>query len=226
MAVGQLPKSLGNCPYETSCYWCLGRLPYPGRSCARRIALSLIGAYSSWFSTHAHEDALNPSAPDLLLTVLTYMVLALMDPALSLSVATALHNLCEVNRKALAVHIGAFRELHTAVVFADPMLGHLYRWSHRMQLPDEARASTVFQLKTLAGVAKGLTRSSNSLSGLEDNWDPNSQHESEIVKLAWQDPRSTKLCENIFSATRAVVDMWPADAAISLVHSVVYLGGL
>lgn len=74
-----------------------------------------IGAYSSWFSTHAHEDASNPAAPDLLLTVLTYVVSALTDPALSLSAATALRNLCEANRKALAAHIGAFGELHAGL---------------------------------------------------------------------------------------------------------------
>ncbi len=68
-----------------------------------------------WFSTHAHEDASNPSAPDLLLTVLTYVVSALTDPALSLSAATALRNLCEANRKALAAHISAFGELHAGL---------------------------------------------------------------------------------------------------------------
>ena len=69
-------------------------------------------------------------------------------------------------------------------------------------------------------MAKGLTRSSDSMSGLEDDSDPDSQHESEVIKLARQDPRSTKLRENIFSATRAVVEMWPGDAAISLVRGV------
>ncbi|KJA24831.1 hypothetical protein HYPSUDRAFT_65152 [Hypholoma sublateritium FD-334 SS-4] len=230
----------------------LGRLPSTGRSRVRRTALSLIGAYSSWFSTHAHEDASNPSAPDLLLTVLTYVVSALTDPALSLSAATALRNLCEANRKALAVHIGAFGELHAGLsnipdsekskvlqsiasviqamppseeipaieAIVNPIVQKLYDGlQNATTLPDEARASTIFQLETLAGVAKGLTRSSDSLSGLEDDSDPDSQHESEVVKLARQDPRSTKLRENIFSATRAVVEMWPADAAISLALS-------
>lgn len=47
--------------------------------------------------------------------MLTYVVSALPDASLSLSAATALRNLCEANRKALAVHIGAFGELHAGL---------------------------------------------------------------------------------------------------------------
>lgn len=49
------------------------------------------------------------------MTVLSYVVSALPDPSLSLSAATALRNLCEANRKDLAVHIGAFGELHAGL---------------------------------------------------------------------------------------------------------------
>ena len=47
--------------------------------------------------------------------VLSYVVSALPDPALSLPAAVALRNLCEANRKELAVHIGAFEELHAGL---------------------------------------------------------------------------------------------------------------
>lgn len=73
------------------------------------------GAYSSWFATQLHSSSTNPSQPNLLLTVLSYVVSALPDPSLCLSAATALRNLCEANRKDLAVHIQAFGELHAGL---------------------------------------------------------------------------------------------------------------
>jgi hypothetical protein len=117
----------------------LGRLPSTGRSRVRRTALGVIGefyseipistspsrsqfsrhlgAYSSWFATQTHPPpSSTPSAePNLLLTVLSYVVSALPDPSLSLPAATALRNLCEANRKDLASHIGAFGELHAGL---------------------------------------------------------------------------------------------------------------
>jgi len=76
-----------------------------------------LGAYSSWFATQTHPPpSSTPSAePNLLLTVLSYVVSALPDPSLSLPAATALRNLCEANRKDLASHIGAFGELHAGL---------------------------------------------------------------------------------------------------------------
>ncbi|CAA7262307.1 unnamed protein product [Cyclocybe aegerita] len=95
----------------------LGRLPSTGRSRIRRTALGVIGAYSSWFATQSHPPPSSPptNEPNLLLTVLSYVVSALPDPSLCLSAATALRNLCEANRKDLAVHIGAFGELHAGL---------------------------------------------------------------------------------------------------------------
>ena len=108
-----------------------GRLPSSGRARVRRTALGVIGqwrslsdvrctglsslrisgSYSSWFASHPSAS----SESNLLLTVLGYVVSALPDPSLSLPAATALRNLCEANRKALAPHIGAFGELHAAL---------------------------------------------------------------------------------------------------------------
>ncbi|KAF8962197.1 armadillo-type protein [Flammula alnicola] len=93
----------------------LGRLPSTGRSRVRRTALGVIGTYSSWFATQTHPISPNVAEPNLLLTVLSYVVSALPDPSLSLSAATALRNLCEANRKDLAPHIGAFGELHAGL---------------------------------------------------------------------------------------------------------------
>ena len=112
-----------------------GRLPSTGRTRVRRTALGVIGmywiflhdpftcthlyqpgVYSSWFATQSHPPPSSTSSePNLLLTVLTYVVSALTDPSLSLSAAVALRNLCEANRKDLAAHIGAFGELHAGL---------------------------------------------------------------------------------------------------------------
>jgi len=73
------------------------------------------GAYASWFARHSLDSSLDSSNENLLLTVLSYVVSALPDPSLCLSAATALRNLCEANRTALAVHIGAFGELHASL---------------------------------------------------------------------------------------------------------------
>jgi len=43
------------------------------------------------------------------------VVSALLDPVLSSPAAVALRNLCEADRKELAVHIGAFGELHAGL---------------------------------------------------------------------------------------------------------------
>ena len=111
-----------------------GRLPSTGRTRVRRTALGVIGmywifsctthslilpcfkpgVYSSWFATQSHPPP-SSSEPNLLLTVLTYVVSALTDVSLSLSAAVALRNLCEANRKDLAAHIGAFGELHAGL---------------------------------------------------------------------------------------------------------------
>ena len=109
-----------------------GRLPSTGRARVRRTALGVIGmyrtfntlltyifrpgVYSSWFATQSHPPPSSTSSePNLLLTVLAYVVSALTDPSLSLSAAVALRNLCEANRKDLAAHIGAFGELHAGL---------------------------------------------------------------------------------------------------------------
>ena len=78
------------------------------------------GAYASWFARHSLDSLLDSSNENLLLTVLS----------LCLSAATALRNLCEANRTALAVHIGAFGELHvrfTLVSFIYTFVGRIQR---------------------------------------------------------------------------------------------------
>jgi len=83
------------------------RLPSTGQTRVQRTGLGFIGVYS-------HPPPSSTSfEPNLLLTVLTYVVSALTDILLSLSAVVALRNLCDANRKGLAAHIyiGAFGDL-------------------------------------------------------------------------------------------------------------------
>ncbi|KIK52851.1 hypothetical protein GYMLUDRAFT_179628 [Collybiopsis luxurians FD-317 M1] len=90
----------------------LGRLPTVGNIRLRRTTLGLIGTYASWFAVSA---ATVPSKSDLLMSVISYVVQCLPDQMLSLHAASALRNLCDANRKALAPRIGAFAELHAGL---------------------------------------------------------------------------------------------------------------
>ncbi|PPQ95113.1 hypothetical protein CVT25_011656 [Psilocybe cyanescens] len=227
----------------------LGRLPSTGRSRVRRTALGVIGSYSSWFATQTHPppSGTPTSEPNLLMTVLSYVVSALPDPSLSLPAATALRNLCEANRKELAVHIAAFGELHAGLsnipdsekskvlqsiasviqaipppesipsieAIVAPIVQKLFdALLTASALPDEARASTILHLETLSGVAKGLTRTVEGLSVLEDESDPDTQAEAESIKQAREDPRAVKVRESIFAAIGGVVELWSVDAAV------------
>ena len=73
------------------------------------------GSYASWFTT---QPTIPPGStvPSLLLNALKYVVSALTEPNLCLFAATALRDLCDANRTALAPHIAAFGELHAQVV--------------------------------------------------------------------------------------------------------------
>lgn len=81
-----------------------------------------------------------------------------------------------------------------------------------VQLPDEARAMAVEELETLTGVARGLTRVTDSLLALDDS--PEMQAAIEEMARARQDPRVLKLRDGIMSAIRAAVELWSTDAAV------------
>ena len=81
------------------------------------------------------------------------------------------------------------------------------------QLPDEARAITIQQLQTIAGVAKGLTRTSDSLLVLDDSPEAHQGHED--IMRAREDPRMVQLREGILLAVRRIVDLWTEDASVS-----------
>ncbi|TFK19652.1 ARM repeat-containing protein [Coprinopsis marcescibilis] len=80
-------------------------------------------------------------------------------------------------------------------------------------LPDEARNAVILQLEILSGIAKGLTRTNESLYYDEESAETVS--ETEQIKIAREDPRIVKLREDIFVSIRNVVEIWSVDAEIS-----------
>jgi hypothetical protein len=81
------------------------------------------------------------------------------------------------------------------------------------QLPEEARMVAILQLQTLTGVAKGLTRTADSLLVLDES--PAEQAETDFVMHAREDIRMVKLREALFSAISTTVELWCTDASVS-----------
>ncbi|OBZ74388.1 Importin-13 [Grifola frondosa] len=81
------------------------------------------------------------------------------------------------------------------------------------RLPDEARAVAIQQLETLTCVAKGLTRTADSLLVLDES--PAVQEETERMRRARDDPRMVKLREAILDAVRNIVELWSTDASVN-----------
>ena len=80
------------------------------------------------------------------------------------------------------------------------------------QAPEDAKAVAITQLQTLSCVAKGLTRTADSLFFDES---PTEQLENGKMDRARADPRMVKLREGIFSGISATLDLWSTDAGVS-----------
>ncbi|KAF9228193.1 ARM repeat-containing protein [Gyrodon lividus] len=81
------------------------------------------------------------------------------------------------------------------------------------QLPEEARAVAIIQLQTLSGVAKGLTRTADSLLIIDET--PAERADAERLRHARDDHRMVKLREDLFAAVRSTVQLWSTDASVS-----------
>ncbi|KAI0714221.1 ARM repeat-containing protein [Cerioporus squamosus] len=90
------------------------------------------------------------------------------------------------------------------------------------QLPEEARAMAVLQLATLSGVAKGLTRATDTILALDES--PELQQAMDDMSRARADPRAVKLREAILSGVRTTVELWSTDATVSDVLSDLFKG--
>lgn len=71
----------------------------------RRSIVGLIAAYEEWFKFH----------PDHLLPCLNYLVVSLSTPSTAPLAANTLKSLCDMCRKKLVEHIGAFSDLHSKI---------------------------------------------------------------------------------------------------------------
>ena len=71
----------------------------------------------------------------------------------------------------------------------------------------------VQQLETLTGVARGLTRVTDSLLAQDDS--PDVQAAMREMEQARADPRVAKLREALLSGIRSAVELWATDATVS-----------
>lgn len=81
--------------------------------------------------------------------------------------------------------------------------------------PEEAKAVAIQQLFILTGVSKGLTRTADSILGLDES--PEEQEEVERMKRAREDPRVVRIREAIIDAIRRAIDLWSTDASVGSV---------
>ncbi|KAL1943353.1 hypothetical protein VTO73DRAFT_4428 [Trametes versicolor] len=104
-------------------------------------------------------------------------------------------------------------EIPPVEAIASPVVARLFEaLQSASQLPDEARALAVQQLETLTGVARGLTRVTDSLLALDDS--PEVQAAIGDMSRAREDDRVVKLREAILSAIRGTVELWSTDASV------------
>ncbi|EMD34979.1 hypothetical protein CERSUDRAFT_116506 [Gelatoporia subvermispora B] len=105
-------------------------------------------------------------------------------------------------------------EIAPIEVIVNPVLAKLFEALQSSgQLPEEARVVVIQQLETIAGVARGLTRTTDSLLVLDDL--PEVQHGSEPMKEARNDSRVVALRDAILRGIRTVIELWSTDALVS-----------
>lgn len=85
---------------------------------------------------------------------------------------------------------------------------------------DETRIIIISQLQTLSGVAKGLTRTQDSLLILDES--PEERAEAERLQRARDDYTMVKVREDLFNTIRNVATYWSMDAGVSDVCSNLY----
>lgn len=81
-----------------------------------------------------------------------------------------------------------------------------------VQLPEDARHLAIQQLQALTGVAKGLTRVSDSLLAIDDSTE--ALEETERLNRAREDARMTGLRSLLMQAITSTVELWSTDASV------------
>jgi hypothetical protein len=77
---------------------------------------------------------------------------------------------------------------------------------------DDARIAIIQQLQTLTGVAKGLTRTNDTIFVLDDDDNP---AEDAKMRLAREDPLMARLRELMLDVAHRVFEVWSTDASVS-----------
>ena len=88
------------------------------------------------------------------------------------------------------------------------------------QLPEDARHLTIQQLQALTGVAKGLTRTSDSIVAIDNSAE--AQEEAERLNRAREDARMGGLRNLLMQGITTIVELWSTDASVGDV-GVLYL---
>jgi hypothetical protein len=89
--------------------------------------------------------------------------------------------------------------------------------SYHAKPQDDARTVIVYQLETLSGIAKGLTRSTEGLLLFADDDETESPTKSDEMSLARAEPRMESLRHDLLALVRIVVQNWSSDAAVGQV---------
>jgi hypothetical protein len=81
-----------------------------------------------------------------------------------------------------------------------------------LKLPEDARQLAIQQLQALTGVAKGLTRVSDSLLTIDGSAE--TLAETEKLNRAREDARMAGLRDLLMQAITSTVELWSADASV------------
>ncbi|KAF9237195.1 armadillo-type protein [Melanogaster broomeanus] len=204
----------------------LGRLPTTEQDRIRRTTLALAGTYASWFTTQSGTSS--PTSPSLLMNAISYVVAALPEPAAlapHIGAFAELHagltGISDTEKSKVLQSIASViqalppeEEIPPVLAIVSPVVDKLAQALRSSpQLPEEARAVAIVQLQTLSGVAKGLTRSADSLLIIDET--PAERADAERLRQARDDYRMVKLREDLFAAVRSTVELWSTDASVS-----------
>ncbi|KAH9966317.1 ARM repeat-containing protein [Lactifluus volemus] len=199
----------------------LGQLPTSGNHRIQRTMLGLIGSYASWFTT------LPTGTSEPLLAVLSYVAPSLSEANLCLPAAIALR-LSSVQDTEKAKVLQSISSVIQALPPEEEIApversgeckisGHCTTSSGEIVacsphvVSEEGRALAIQQLQTLAGVAKGLTRTTDA-AGFENS---PAAEEVERMQRARDDNRMVRLREDMLNAIEGTVELWSMDAGIS-----------
>ncbi|KAJ6620534.1 armadillo-type protein [Mycena sp. CBHHK59/15] len=209
----------------------------PGVQRVRRTALGVVGTYASWLATQP-ADAVLPALgyavgaladADGALCLQAALALRSLCDANRRALAGRVDAFAEVHAgldrvpdsekgkvlQSIASVIQALppaEEVAPIEAMVNPILHRLAAaLASAGTLPEDARVACILQLEILAGIARGLTRTTDPLLSLDDGADGS---EAELVREARAHPRTVALREALFEAIQRIADLWSEDAEV------------